>query len=97
MRVLVPKKLQSVVLAMLHEGHMGIVKVKQVAHSYVWLPCIDRDIEDMVKACKSCQQDQKAPIRSCAITPVDMACQAMGQSTFRFHGTLYGQNFLNCC
>ena len=41
---------------------MGIMKVKQVACNYVWWPCIDRDIRDMVKACKSCQQDQKAPI-----------------------------------
>ena len=43
MRVLVPKKLKSRVLEMLHEGHMGIVKVKQLARSNVWWPCIDKE------------------------------------------------------
>ena len=54
-RVLVPKKLQSRVLEMFHEGHMGVVRVKQVAQSHVWWPCIDKDIEQLVKGCKSCQ------------------------------------------
>ena len=40
MIVLVPKKLQSRVLEMLHEGHMGIVKVKQLAHSYVYMVAV---------------------------------------------------------
>ena len=75
MRVFGPKTLQSVVLGMLHKGHMGIVKVKQVACSYVWWPCIDRDIENMVKACLSARSESP---NSCAITPVDMACQAIG-------------------
>ena len=60
MRVLVPKSLQPRVLEMLHEGHIGIVRVKQVARSHVWWPCIDKDVEQLVRSCKSCQQDQKA-------------------------------------
>ena len=35
-RVIVPKKLQSSVLDSLHEGHVGMVKMKMIAHSYVW-------------------------------------------------------------
>ena len=61
-RVLVPKKLQPAVLQMLHEGHVGMVKVKQIACSYVWWPHIDKDIEELIKGCKSCQQDQKPPV-----------------------------------
>ena len=61
-KVLVPKKLQPAVLQMLHEGHVGMVKVKQIARSYVWWPHIDKDIEELVKGCKSCQQDQKPPV-----------------------------------
>ena len=61
MRVIVPKKLQSEVLNMLHEGHVGIVKMKMIARSYVWWPGIDKTIEQLVKSCKSCQEVQKAP------------------------------------
>ena len=35
-RVIVPKKLQSSVLDLLHEGHVGIVKMKMIARSYIW-------------------------------------------------------------
>ena len=60
--MLVPKSLQPRVLEMLHEGYMGIVRVKQVTCSHVWWPCIDKDVEQLVKSCKRCQQDQKAPV-----------------------------------
>ena len=60
-RVIVPKKLQSTVLDLLHEGHVGIVKMKMIARSYVWWPCLDRAIEDLVKSCNSCQEVQKLP------------------------------------
>lgn len=55
-RVIVPKKLQSEVLNMLHEGHVGIVKMKMIGCSYVWWPGLDKAIEQLVKSCKSCQK-----------------------------------------
>ena len=35
-RVVIPKKLQAAVLEMLHEGHVGMVRVKRIARSYTW-------------------------------------------------------------
>jgi len=52
-------KLQASVLKLLHEGHVGMVKMKMLARSYIWWPCIDKEIEDIVKSCRSCQEVQK--------------------------------------
>ncbi|XP_051983106.1 uncharacterized protein K02A2.6-like [Xyrauchen texanus] len=60
-RVVIPPKLRSRVLAELHTGHPGIVRMKAVARSYVWWPGIDAQIEQLSKTCHSCQTTQKAP------------------------------------
>lgn len=41
-------------LAMAHEGHLGIVKLKQRCCDLVWWPGIDKDIEALVKECPAC-------------------------------------------
>lgn len=50
----VPSSLRARVLAMAHEGHLGIVKLKQRCRDTVWWPGIDRDVETMVKDCTAC-------------------------------------------
>lgn len=61
-RVVVPPKLRSRVLDALHEGHLGVVKMKSLARSYVWWPGIDHQIEDLAKTCSGCQQTQRQPL-----------------------------------
>ncbi len=39
---------------MAHEGHLGIVKLKQCCIDRVWWPGIDKDIEALVKDCAAC-------------------------------------------
>jgi hypothetical protein len=51
LRVIIPGKLRSPVLQELHEGHLGIVKMKAIARSYCWWPGLDADIEVMAKGC----------------------------------------------
>ena len=55
-RVLVPGSLQSAMLQELHAGHLGIVKMKSLAQSYIWWPGIDQEIEATTKSCEGCQR-----------------------------------------
>ena len=54
-RVVIPQKWQKTVLDELHRDHSRIVRMKEVAHSYAWWEGMDKDIEALVKSCKSCQ------------------------------------------
>ncbi|KII72986.1 hypothetical protein RF11_08161 [Thelohanellus kitauei] len=47
-RVVIPKYLQVDSLKIIHKGHWGIVRGKQLARRYCSWPEIDRDIENMV-------------------------------------------------
>lgn len=60
-RIIVPKQGRERLLALLHEGHPGISKMKGLARSYVWWPNIDADLEAQVKQCNQCQLNQPSP------------------------------------
>ena len=45
------RRVASLVLAMLHQAHPGMSKMKSLARCSVWWPGKDREIEACVKAC----------------------------------------------
>ena len=92
-RVIVPKKLQSEVLTMLHEGHVGMVKMKMLARSYVWWPGLDKAIEQLVKSCKSCQEVQKVP-ESAPLHPWIWPSKPWVRLHLDFAGPFLGKSFL---
>ncbi|XP_015114936.1 uncharacterized protein K02A2.6-like [Diachasma alloeum] len=63
-RVVVPTSLRAMVLKELHASHMGIVKMKALARSYVWWPNIDHDIELVPKSCLLCLENGNKPPRN---------------------------------
>ncbi|XP_041969286.1 uncharacterized protein K02A2.6-like [Aricia agestis] len=60
-RIVVPPVYRKKILAELHEGHLGIVKMKSIARSYVYWPGIDAEIENICKSCSACRQQRDLP------------------------------------
>lgn len=49
-RVVNPESCRAQVLEIMHEPHMGIVKSKALARSYVWWPGVDEAVEAACRA-----------------------------------------------
>ena len=54
-RIVIPRRLRDDVLHLAHEGHQGIVKMKQRFRSKVWWPRMDNDAEKICRSCHGCQ------------------------------------------
>ncbi|KAK3723353.1 hypothetical protein QZH41_002826 [Actinostola sp. cb2023] len=61
-RVVVPSKLRSKVIDVLHEGHIDTVKMKGLGCSYTWWPHMDKEIEETVKSCEEYQRFANNPV-----------------------------------
>ena len=88
-RVIIPPKHQAQLLAELHEGHLGIVKMKALARSCTWWPGMDKAIEEVAKECTGCQLTQNNPktapfhswewpVRPWQRINIDFACPFLG-------------------
>ena len=64
--VVVPARGQQQLLEDLHTAHPGIVRMKNLARSYLRWPGLDGDIKEKVKSCQVCQLQSAAP----AATPL---------------------------
>ncbi|XP_064539507.1 uncharacterized protein K02A2.6-like [Drosophila montana] len=60
-RVVIPTKLQKLILHELHKAHLGIVKMKGIARSFVYWPGIDKDIENAARTCEFCAKHANQP------------------------------------
>ncbi|KAL3123271.1 hypothetical protein niasHT_006814 [Heterodera trifolii] len=60
-RIVVPASLQAEVLKMLHRGHPGMKRMKNLARQHVYWPGIDHQIEEVVRKCEPCATEAKAP------------------------------------
>ena len=59
--IVIPTKLHREVLDLMHVGHFGMQKMKQLARSVVYWPNINKDIERVANSCTSCAEHQKNP------------------------------------
>lgn len=60
-RLVVPESCRQAVVRELHEPHMGIVKTKAYARSYVWWPGLDEAVEAVCRECVTCAAVAPAP------------------------------------
>ena len=59
-RIIIPSSLTSKFMQDLHMGHLGVTKCQQRAKSTVYWPNIDRDIEEYIRSCETCQRNQSS-------------------------------------
>ena len=67
-RIVVPCSLRDQVIDLAHEGHLGVVKTKQLLRTKVWFPHIDVLVNQKVKNCLACQ----AVVNDAAREPLKM-------------------------
>ena len=65
-RIVIPKSLQKELLERIHtSGHQGINKCRERARQSVWWPGLSTQLEELVKACRTCcihQQQRAEPL-----------------------------------
>ena len=52
--VVLPSKLRSSLLGEIHAGHFGSSPMKELAHSYLWRPNLDGNLERLTNSCPEC-------------------------------------------
>lgn len=57
-KVIIPQQLQSDILKLFHEEHIGIVRTKMLMRSYCWWPGMNEAIEAFISSCEICQETQ---------------------------------------
>ena len=92
-RVVIPKVLQTKVLQEIHSDHLGIVKSKAIARSFVWWPTIDKDIETFVKNCQGCSAHQNNP-QPVRLHPWEYPQRAWQRLHLDFAGPFLGHYYL---
>ena len=61
--IIVPPGERKKVLEQIHQGHLGTSKCQYRARQCIYLPGINKDIEQLVEACTTCQTHQPQELR----------------------------------
>ena len=92
-RVMVPVHGRKMVLPELHEDHPGMTKMKSLAQMYVWWPRMEKDIEQSVQSCVSCQVQQSLPPVA-PLQPWSWPTRAWSRLHLDYVGPFQGHMFL---
>ncbi|XP_048484533.1 uncharacterized protein K02A2.6-like [Plutella xylostella] len=92
-RLVVPEKCREKVLNMIHEPHMGVVKSKAIARSYVWWAGVDEAVERVCRACAVCAAQADAPPRV-PHSPWPWPARPWTRLHLDFMGPIFGKTYL---
>lgn len=94
-RIVVPQRLRPQVLRELHDTHIGIMKMKQLARRYVYWPGIDQEIERLVKGCENCALTRTKPAKA-PVHPWDEPKSNWERIHIDYAGPISSYYFLIC-
>ena len=90
-KAVVPKSLRSTYIAILHKGHMGADRTKQLASDVVYWPKMRQNIESAVSQCSACNSCkahlQKQPLINHPVP--DLPCATVGADIFDWNNHQY--------
>lgn len=92
-RVVIPKALRSSILKELHRSHLGMVKTKSLARSYVWWPDMNSDIEQLIISCNICLKFRDSPPLS-KLIPWEIPDNIWERVHIDFLGPIFGKQIL---
>ena len=89
--IIIPPGERKKVLEQIHQGHLGTSKCQYRARQCVYWPGINKDIEQLVEACATCQrhwpQEPRQPLKP--TPPPEQPWQQLGADFIMFDGSEY--------
>ncbi|XP_063826510.1 uncharacterized protein K02A2.6-like [Ostrinia nubilalis] len=92
-RLVIPSTCRDDVLRELHDTHMGIVRTKSIARSYVWWPGVDEAVEALCRACAVCAEQAAAPAQHAPV-PWPWPARPWTRLHVDFLGPICGEKYL---
>lgn len=66
-RLVIPTIYRKRCLNQLHKGHPGVQRMKAIARSFVYWPCLDEEIISYVRACNGCASAARSPPKAAPV------------------------------
>ena len=91
-QIIVPRSLQNDVLSQLHNcAHQGIEKTRLLARKCVYWPGVNKDIQNLVSSCHTCNTYQKSQCKEpmCERDLPSAPWEKLGSDLFEFNGHKY--------
>ena len=86
-QIAIPRSLEKIVVELAHEGHLGVVKTKQLIREKVWFPKLDLRVEHALAECLTCQSNTTQVVTKLsnrAFPNVKTPREGLGRNLHRF-------------